>query len=836
MTTDDRHPQRPVPDAAVDPREEAASLLTALALGELEGAERKRALAILAEESADSQRRHVEEARVLATLLRSGAPTGGASAGARAAVIEALGARQVATAARPTAVPAATARRRWPWLVAAGAVVASVVAAMVITRPTADPRQVALVTPAAPGESPVANTPPGGRLASDTKLGTSAATDRLGGSAPVDEKALASSVAGKASPTVADGAGKAGSPRAAAAADPAAAPAPGGKGLVFGFRGNAAPANRSTGAVADGEMAREARGESVVALEFEASPSPVAPGQPASAPASPAAAGLAGSAALVDRSAGDSLDLGAVPPVAAGSRGLLAAVPSRAADAKAIDERIVTPWRRSGEGLPGGGRGAGGERYARFVENPFQDPQTAPLSTFSIDVDTASYTIVRRFLAAGQRPPADAVRLEELVNYFRYADPVPPAGGDPFAVRLETAACPWNPEHRLVRVALKGREITAATRPAGNLVFLVDVAGSMRDPDKLPLVKQALLLLVDQLREEDRVSIVTYAGDAGLKLPATGGDRPEAIRGVIRALDAGGSTHGSAGIELAYEEAKRHFVPGGANRVILCTDGDLNVGITDDMALVKLIRAKAAEGTFLTVLGFGQGNLQDEKMEKLADNGNGLYAYVDSVREARKVLVEQLTGSTVTIAKDVKIQVEFNPAHVASYRLLGYENRVMAARDFADDTKDAGEIGAGHGVTALYEYVPAGADAGQPAELKYGPRQPVRPRPEAEGPASRELLTVKLRYKQPEGRDSLEREFPLVDAGGSFDSASDDLRFASAVAAFGMLLRDSAHAGDATLPRVAEIAGGAIGADPGGLRAEFLDLVRLAGGVQPPRE
>ncbi|MFM7519613.1 MAG: von Willebrand factor type A domain-containing protein [Planctomycetota bacterium] len=477
-----------------------------------------------------------------------------------------------------------------------------------------------------------------------------------------------------------------------------------------------------------------------------------------------------------------------------------------------------------------------GDRFARFVENPFQDPQTAPLSTFSIDVDTASYTIVRRFLAAGQRPPADAVRLEELVNYFRYADPVPPAGGDPFAVRLETAACPWNPEHRLVRVALKGREIAAATRPAGNLVFLVDVSGSMRDPDKLPLVKQALLLLVDQLREEDRVSIVTYAGDAGLKLPATGGDRPEAIRGVIRSLDAGGSTHGSAGIELAYDEAQRHFVPGGANRVILCTDGDLNVGITDDIALVKLIRAKAAEGTFLTVLGFGQGNLQDEKMEKLADNGNGLYAYVDSVREARKVLVEQLTGSTMTIAKDVKIQVEFNPAHVASYRLLGYENRVMAARDFADDTKDAGEIGAGHGVTALYEYVPAGAAAGQPAELKYGPRQPVRPRPEAEGPASRELLTVKLRYKQPERRDSVEREFPLVDAGGSFDSASDDLRFASAVAAFGMLLRDSAHAGDATLPRVAEIAGGAIGADPGGLRAEFLDLVRLAGGVQPPRE
>jgi Ca-activated chloride channel family protein len=472
-----------------------------------------------------------------------------------------------------------------------------------------------------------------------------------------------------------------------------------------------------------------------------------------------------------------------------------------------------------------------GERYARFVENPFQDPQTAPLSTFSIDVDTASYAIVRRFLTAGQRPPADAVRLEELINYFRYADPAPPDDGDPFAVRLETAACPWNPDHRLVRVALKGREIAAATRPAGNLVFLVDASGSMRDPDKLPLVKQALLLLVDQLREEDRVSIVTYAGDAGLKLPATGGDRPEAIRGVIRSLEAGGSTHGSAGIELAYEEAKRHFVPGGANRVILCTDGDLNVGITDDAALVKLIRAKATEGTFLTVLGFGQGNLQDEKMEKLADNGNGLYAYVDSVREARKVLVEQLTGSTVTIAKDVKIQVEFNPAQVASYRLLGYENRVMAARDFADDTKDAGDIGAGHGVTALYEYVPAAAGTGS-AALKYAPRAAV---PDAAA-ASPELLTVALRSKQPEARESIAREFPLVDAGGSFEAASDDLRFAAAVAAFGMVLRDSAHAGSASLPLVAEIAGGAIGADPGGLRSEFLDLVRLAGASLPRRE
>jgi secreted protein with Ig-like and vWFA domain len=473
-----------------------------------------------------------------------------------------------------------------------------------------------------------------------------------------------------------------------------------------------------------------------------------------------------------------------------------------------------------------------GERYARFVENAFVDPSTAPLSTFSIDVDTASYTILRRFLTGGQRPPPDAVRLEEMLNYFRYADPAPAAGGDPFAVRLETADCPWQPGHRLLRVGIKGREIEAATRPAGNLVFLVDVSGSMADPDKLPLVKQALTLLIDQLREDDLVSIVTYAGDAGLKLPATGGHRAAEIRAVIDQLGAGGSTHGSAGIELAYDEARKHFIAGGVNRVILCTDGDLNVGITDDGQLVKLIRQRAAEGTFLTVLGFGRGNLQDEKMEKLADNGNGLYAYVDSVREARKVLVEQLTGSTVTIAKDVKIQVEFNPAQVASYRLLGYENRVLAARDFADDTRDAGEIGAGHGVTALYEWVPAAAGGGPLPDLKYQSR-PAPTGPAVAGPASRELLTLKLRFKEPAGSESVLREIPLVDAGGSFESASDDLRFAAAVAAFGMLLRSSDHAGVATLPMVARIAGGALGTDPGGLRAEFLDLVRAADAVLP---
>ncbi|MFM7243436.1 MAG: von Willebrand factor type A domain-containing protein [Planctomycetaceae bacterium] len=473
------------------------------------------------------------------------------------------------------------------------------------------------------------------------------------------------------------------------------------------------------------------------------------------------------------------------------------------------------------------------ERYDQFTENRFLRTADAPLSTFSIDVDTASYANVRRFLAAGRRPPRDAVRIEELVNYFRYGYPQP-AGDDPFSVTVEAAECPWRRGHRLVRIGLQGRDIARDARPAGNLVFLVDVSGSMGDPDKLPLVKQALLMLVDELTENDRVAIVTYAGDAGLKLPPTSGDQKAAIRAAIESLAAGGSTHGSAGIALAYEQAAERFIPGGANRVILATDGDLNVGITDDAALVELIRGKAKGGTFLTVLGFGQGNLQDEKMEKLADNGNGVYAYVDGVREARKVLVEQLTGSTITIAKDVKIQVEFNPAVVASYRLLGYENRALAAEDFRDDTKDAGEIGAGHAVTAVYEVelvddAMVGPDRGA-EPLKY--RREPAPTPAAakgrDAAASDELLTVKLRFKEPEGDTSRLLEVPLARRGGAFDDASADLRFAAAVAAFGMLLRGSEHAGDATLPLVSRIAGAALGDDPGGYRAEFLDLVRRA--------
>jgi Ca-activated chloride channel family protein len=468
------------------------------------------------------------------------------------------------------------------------------------------------------------------------------------------------------------------------------------------------------------------------------------------------------------------------------------------------------------------------ETYAAITENPLRDPMREPLSTFSVDVDTASYANVRRFLNSGRRPPKNAVRIEELINYFSYDDPAP-TGDDPFAVSLEAAASPWHADRLVVRIGLKAKDIDRGERPAGNLVFLVDVSGSMSAANKLPLVKQSLKMLVRELSANDRISLVTYAGQAGLKLPPTSGDDKETIFAAIDSLSSGGSTHGSAGIELAYEQATENFVEGGANRVLLATDGDLNVGITSDDALESLVRQKAKSGVFLTVLGFGEGNLQDAKMERIADNGNGIYAYIDGLREARKVLVEQLTGSTITVAKDVKLQVEFNPATVANYRLIGYENRVMAAEDFRDDTKDAGEIGAGHSVTALYEVVPRGVAPGRGAEpLKYQ-QQPEPPVLKGtDGEPSNDLLTVKLRWKQPEGSVSTLKEFPLADRGGAFEEASDDLKFASAVASFGMLLRGSKESGEMSYKKVGQIAGESLGADPGSYRAEFTDLVRKA--------
>lgn len=465
------------------------------------------------------------------------------------------------------------------------------------------------------------------------------------------------------------------------------------------------------------------------------------------------------------------------------------------------------------------------EQYERPVENGFLAVARQPLSTFSIDVDTASYANVRRFLNEGRWPPTQAVRVEEMINYFRY-DYAEPQEGQPFSVNLEAAECPWRPDHRLVRIGLKARSIDPKKRGPSNLVFLLDVSGSMEDANKLPLVKQAMAMLAEQLGEDDRVAIVTYSDRIATPLAATNGTNKQAIRRVIESLQAGGSTNGGAGIQTAYQEARRHFIRGGTNRVILATDGDFNVGITNDNDLVSFIREQAADGIFLTVLAVGTGNLKDAKMEKLADNGNGTYAYLDSLREARRVLVEQMSGTLVTVAKDVKIQVEFNPAAVAAYRLVGYENRMLAARDFRDDRKDAGEIGAGHTVTALYEIVPnrPGARSDETG-LKYQrvPEQKLAPAAE-----SGELLTVRLRWKRPEAATSVESDVPLVDMGKRFGLASTDFRFAAAVAMFGMHLAGSTQSGNTTLGGVEEIAAAALGRDPSGDRAEMVDLVRRA--------
>lgn len=471
------------------------------------------------------------------------------------------------------------------------------------------------------------------------------------------------------------------------------------------------------------------------------------------------------------------------------------------------------------------------EDYAHISENPFRLARENPLSTFSIDVDAASYTNIRRFIQGqGQKPPTDAVRIEEMVNYFVYDYPQP-EGDHPFAVVTEVGAAPWNTDHRLVHIGLQGKAIDAANRPASNLVFLLDVSGSMHSPDKLPLLKQAFSLLVNELGEEDRVAIVVYAGAAGLVLPSTPGSQRDAILDAIASLEAGGSTAGAAGIQLAYQVAQEHFVEGGNNRVILATDGDFNVGTSSDSELIRLIEEKREQGTFLTVLGFGTGNLKDNKMEQIANHGNGNYYYLDGELEAKKVLVNELGGTLFTIAKDVKIQVEFNPLHVASYRLIGYENRLLANEDFADDTKDAGELGAGHTVTALYEIIPVGAesdaDVRSQGDLKYQD-QTVN----ATAQASGELLTVKLRYKQPDGDTSQLIERPVL-ASAAWEP-TDDFYFSAAVAAFGMILRGSEHRGEATVDQVLALAKDALGDDPGGYRASFVDLVETYRGIDTP--
>lgn len=469
------------------------------------------------------------------------------------------------------------------------------------------------------------------------------------------------------------------------------------------------------------------------------------------------------------------------------------------------------------------------EEYGRIADNPFLETLRHPLSTFSIDVDRASYSNVRRFLAANQRPPRDAVRIEEMVNYFSYDYPDPPAG-QPFSMTTEIASCPWNEKNRLLLIGLQGRRIDTEDLPSANLVFLIDVSGSMQDPNKLPLVKSALHLLVDQLRPQDRVAIVAYAGSAGLVLPSTDGSEKETIHEAIEQLDAGGSTAGGEGIVLAYKVAEENFREDGNNRVILATDGDFNVGVSSDGELERLIEEKRRSRVFLSVLGFGTGNIKDSKMELLADKGNGNYAYIDTMQEARKVFVRELGATLTTIAKDVKLQIEFNPTKVRAYRLIGYENRLLRAEDFHDDAKDAGEMGAGHSVTALYELVPPDSDQAIPAvdPLKY--QTTAVPASASESP---ELLTLKLRYKDPDAELSRLLTHPVLDATTSIEAASENLRFAAAVAELGLLLRESPYKGDATYDQVAQMASHALGGDRDGDRAEFLQLVNAASRLAP---
>ncbi len=491
---------------------------------------------------------------------------------------------------------------------------------------------------------------------------------------------------------------------------------------------------------------------------------------------------------------------------------------------------------------PVGGADAapGSESYQALPENPWMAVGQAPLSTFSIDVDTASYANVRRFLNRGGAPPPEAVRLEELVNYFPY-NYAPPVDGKPFVVHVEMTSAPWNARHRIARIALKGKEIHAGERPAANLVFLVDVSGSMQDENKLPLVKQSLRFVVDRLTERDTVSLVTYAGESGVVLPATSGGDKARITAAIENLGAGGSTNGAGGITSAYAEAARNFRAEGINRVILASDGDFNVGVTSHEQLQQLITDKAKTGVFLSVLGYGMGNTKDDTMELLADKGNGNYAYIDSLSEARKALGEQFSGTLVTIAKDVKIQIEFNPAKVGRYRLLGYENRMLAKEDFNDDRKDAGEIGAGHTVTALYEIIPAGV-ADEPVvteKLKYQPAAeappaaapvpavPAAPAATVTGPVSDETMTVKLRWKAHDKDVSELMEVPVKDAGTALGEAGPETRWALSVAGFASMLRHSQFAG-MTWNDIRSLAASAKGDDPHGYRGEFLQLIDRA--------
>ena len=473
------------------------------------------------------------------------------------------------------------------------------------------------------------------------------------------------------------------------------------------------------------------------------------------------------------------------------------------------------------------------ESYAGISENGYRDPLREPYSTFSIDVDNASYSNVRRFINLGQEVPADAVRIEEMINYFKYDYPQP-AGEHPFSVYTETGVSPWNKNHYLLHIGLRAKDIDRGELPPSNLVFLLDVSGSMNYPNKLPLLKSAFSLLLNELREEDRVAIVVYAGAAGVVLESTPGNKKEIIHQALDNLQAGGSTAGGAGLMLAYKIAEKNFIKGGNNRIILATDGDFNVGVSDNASMEQLVEKQRGLGIYMTVLGFGMENIKDDKMEIIADKGNGNYAYIDNIQEARRVLVQEFGGTLFTVAKDVKFQVEFNPAYVKAYRLVGYENRLLADKDFNDDTKDAGEMGAGHTVTALYEIIPAGSDeTGFPTvdPLRYQGKGESRlseeMRPSLKD-APRELCNIKLRYKEPDGLTSKlfsKTVGPDIKKAGE---TTDRFRFSAAVAEFGMILRNSKYSGNATVEDVVSLASGARGTDPDGYRAEFIRLVQSA--------
>ena len=468
------------------------------------------------------------------------------------------------------------------------------------------------------------------------------------------------------------------------------------------------------------------------------------------------------------------------------------------------------------------------EEYDRIQENGFKSVADTPLSTFSIDVDPASYSNMRRFINRGELPPADAIRTEELVNYFSYDYPKP-TGNDPVKITVEAGTCTWNTAHRLVRIGLKAKEIPTEQLPTSNLVFLIDISGSMWGANRLDLVKSSLKLLVNNLRNKDKVAIVTYAGSAGVKLEATSGGDKQKIREAIDELTAGGSTAGGAGIHLAYQIAKKNFISDGNNRIILCSDGDFNVGVSSAEGLEQLIEKERKSGVHLTVLGYGMGNYKDKKIQVLAEKGNGNHAYIDNLQEANRVLVGEFGATLHTVAKDVKLQVEFNPFQVQAYRLIGYESRLLKDEDFNNDAKDAGDMGAGHTVTAFYEVIPAGVKneyVGKVDDLKYQKKEKMTLKPTG----SDELLTVKLRYKAPDKDVSRKMELPFVDNKG--DSVSSDFRFASAVAMFGQLLRDSDFKGTADYDKVIKLAKQGVNNDERGYRREFIRLVEAAKGLE----